>query len=290
MEIVRAEVLGFCGGVKRAIILAEQELRKNASKSKFRLETVGDLIHNKREIERLEDLGLHSVDDVSEVRDGSMVLIRAHGALKSDYDALKNRKVGILEGICPLVRDIRNKIVSYSQQGYFVLLTGNADHSEVRGLISFAKEGKVIESLEEAHSYTIPTEKEKVVVLSQSTWKQETFLQVAEILAAKRSDILIEDTVCQATLDRQDALRKLIDEVDAVIVIGGKHSANTQELYLIAEESGLPVWHCADENDLPEENWSQYPKIGISAGASSPEWLIKKIEQKILLQANSVAS
>ncbi|WGK68425.1 4-hydroxy-3-methylbut-2-enyl diphosphate reductase [Candidatus Haliotispira prima] len=286
MEVVRAEVLGFCGGVKRAIILAEQEFRKNANRPKARLETIGDLIHNKREIARLEGLGLHSVDRVGDVSEGSTVLIRAHGAEKSDYEALRSRKVEILEGICPLVRDIRNKIIEYSEQGYFILLTGDAEHSEVRGLISFAGEGKVIESPAEAHEYDIPEEKEKVVLLSQSTWKRETFLQVAEIMRTKRADILVEDTVCQATLDRQEALRRLIEQVDAVVVIGGRHSANTQELFLIARESGLPVWYCADEEDVPPA-LGQYERIGLSAGASSPDWLIDKIEEKILMQADA---
>ncbi|MEM9423393.1 MAG: 4-hydroxy-3-methylbut-2-enyl diphosphate reductase [Spirochaetota bacterium] len=286
MEVVRAEVLGFCGGVKRAIILAEQEFRKNAQKPKFRLETIGDLIHNKREIARLQSLGLHPVESVEEISEGATVLIRAHGAQKKDYEALKNRKVEIVEGICPLVRDIRNKIIDYSEKGYFVLLTGDAEHSEVRGLLSFAVEGKVIQSLSEARAYEFPEGKDKVVLLSQSTWKRETFLQVAEILQAKRKDILVEDTVCQATLDRQEALRKLIDRVDALLIIGGKHSANTQELYLIAQESGLASWHCADENDVPE-GLGKYHKIGISAGASSPDWLIEKIEQKILMQVET---
>ncbi len=290
MEVIRADVLGFCGGVQRAIILAEQEFRKNARKPKFRLETVGDLIHNKSEIERLEGLGLRSIDSVESVSEGATVLIRAHGAPKSDYEALKNRRVDILEGICPLVRDIRNKIIEYSKQGYFVLLTGDGQHSEVRGLISFAGRGRVIESLEEARRYEVPDNIDKLVLLSQSTWKRETFLRVAEILRGKRPDILVEDTVCQATLDRQNALRQLIGKVDAIVVIGGKHSANTQELFLIAQESGLPAWHCADEDDVPAEiSAGKYRRIGLSAGASSPDWLIDKIQQKILMQAASAS-
>ncbi len=286
MEVIRAEVLGFCGGVKRAIILAEQELRKNTRKPKFRLETIGDLIHNQREISRLEDLGLHSVAAVEQVSEKATVLIRAHGAPKGDYEALKNRKVDIVEGICPLVRDIRNKIIEYSNQGYFILLTGDAGHSEVCGLFSFAAEGKVIESLQEAEEYQIPATVHKIALLSQSTWKRETFLQVAEIMKAKRPDILIEDTVCQATLDRQNALRQLVEQVEALVVIGGRNSANTRELVLIAQESGLPAWHCADEEDVPG-GLVQYQRIGLSAGASSPDWLIDKIEQKILMQADS---
>lgn len=286
MEVVRAKVLGFCGGVKRITILAEQQLRQNAKKPRFDLMTVGDLVHNKREIDRLADLGLDSVGSVEEVREGATVLIRAHGAEKGHYDALKNRKVEIVEGICPLVRDIRNKVIAYSEQGYFVLLTGDADHSEVRGLLSFATDGKVIESVAEAREYSIPDEKQKVVLLSQSTWKRENFLQVAGILRAKRSDIVLEDTVCQATLDRQEALRELLEQVDALVVIGGKHSANTQELFYIAQESGLPAWHCADERDLPQ-GLGRYQRIGLSAGASSPDWLIDKIEAQILMQESA---
>lgn len=283
MEVIRADVLGFCGGVKRAVILAEQVFQKNSLKKDFKFETVGDLIHNKREIERLEKLGLSVKEEAADVTEGATVLIRAHGASKSDYNVLREKNATIIEGICPLVRDIRNMIFRYVEEQYYILLTGDAEHAEVRGLSSFMQgSGTVIESVAEAEDVELPADR-KLVLLSQSTWKREKLLEVEKILRRRRPDLVFEDTICQATLDRQNALREMLPKVDAVVVIGGRHSANTRELFDIAEASGLPSWYCSHEDEIPPEV-AAYKRVGISAGASSPDWLIDRIERKILEQ------
>ena len=274
MEIIRASTLGFCGGVRRAIILTEQEKKTNPQK---KIETIGPIIHNEKEIDRLEKMGITTVPTSSDVGNDSIAVIRAHGATFDDYEILKSKKVKIIEGVCPLVRDSRTKIINYSKEGFFIILTGEPNHSEVKGLISFAKEGVIVDTIEKAKSITTP---KKSILISQSTWRPEYFKEVSQILKSKNPDLIIENTICSATLDRQKALRDILDKVDCLIVVGSSSSSNTRELYNIAVEKGIPCWLSQSKEEIPQEI-TQYEKIGLTAGASAPDWLINEIEERV---------
>lgn len=275
MAIRRAEVLGFCGGVKRAIIMVEQAvLRKKHGK---KLQTIGPLIHNKAELDRLSGIGLETISSVDDVSPNAEVLIRAHGAPIQHYQQLRQQRVPIVEGICPIVRDARNKIIEFSKKGYFIVLAGEEHHAEVLGLISFAEQGCVISSIEQAQNVELP---QKSMLLSQSTWPPEMFQKVCAILQKRYPDLTIEDTVCSATMDRQQAVRRLLPQVEALVIVGDRMSSNTLVLYQIGVDAGIPTWLCSNVDDVPAQ-LAKYKIIGLSAGASAPDWLIDEIEQQI---------
>lgn len=278
MRLIRAKNLGFCSGVKGAVALAE-ETRKNLSPERP-LYTCGSLIHNGFEIQRLKYLGISplSVDEIfAGTASRETVIVSAHGARKSIYDALANQKATIVDGTCPHVLQSRKEILAANNEGRCVIIVGDPAHSEVIGLKSFAATSFVLSTKKEAAAIAMPP---LATIIAQTTWSLSGYSEICKIITAKGESVKVCDTVCPATLKRQQALRTLMEECDGIVVVGGRESANTRELFSIASTGGKPAWLCEAPEDLP----SPFPSlecVGLTAGASAPEPLIAAMEEEL---------
>ncbi len=271
MEIKMAKDYGFCFGVKRAIQIAE----KNQNSLIF-----GSLIHNAKEINRLEkNFNVKIEEDPKKIPKNKSVIIRTHGIPKQDLEYLKNKGVKITDATCPYVIKPQQIVESMSKEGYQIVLFGDINHPEVKGVISYAtNQALVINSLEELQEKKL---QRKVALVSQTTKQTPKLLQIASYLVERCPEVRIFNTICNATSYNQKAALDLSKEVDIMIVVGGKTSSNTKQLLSIAKQHCEDSYLVEDENEL-ELAWFKGKKLcGITAGASTPDWIIENVKQKI---------
>ncbi|GAA6977085.1 4-hydroxy-3-methylbut-2-enyl diphosphate reductase [Helicobacter pylori] len=271
MEIKMAKDYGFCFGVKRAIQIAE----KNQNSLIF-----GSLIHNAKEINRLEkNFNVKIEEDPKKIPKNKSVIIRTHGIPKQDLEYLKNKGVKITDATCPYVIKPQQIVESMSKEGYQIVLFGDINHPEVKGVISYAtNQALVINSLEELQEKKL---QRKVALVSQTTKQTPKLLQIASYLVERCTEVRIFNTICNATSYNQKATLDLSKEVDIMIVVGGKTSSNTKQLLSIAKQHCEDSYLVEDENEL-ELAWFKDKKLcGITAGASTPDWIIENVKQKI---------
>lgn len=281
MKIKVAEHAGFCFGVRRATRKIEEAL-----KAGIKLYAIGEPIHNPQEVNRLVKLGLIVLKDAENVPDGATAFIRAHGVAPEVIAKLRKKNVKVVDGTCPFVKVVQKRANELSEKGYHVLILGESDHPEVKGIVGhihgsfsvISSENQVLISTTNKNSAKI----HKLGLVSQTTQSEEVFNAVL-----KRAQELPVDefksynTICNATQERQEAVRQLAHNVDGMIVIGGKNSANTRRLRDIASSIGCPVqWiECASELD---KSWlAGKETIGIAAGASTPDWIIQQLNDEI---------
>ena len=256
-------------GVRRAVDIVYKAIESDTA---VPIHTFGPIIHNNSVINDLEEKGVKVLNTPEKGR--GTVIIRAHGIQPGLKRELENRAV-VLDATCPRVLSSQKTVFSFSRQGYLVILVGDKHHGEVQGLEGFADSHIVIGTTEEAE--IIPLS-EKNMVIAQTTFDEKLYDRICTILKRRCPKVKVVDSICPATVSRQSALRDLCREVDALLVIGGKNSGNTKRLYQTAVELCAHVWHIEDEHDLPSEIFL-YRRIGISAGASTPDWVIKEIEE-----------
>lgn len=271
MKIELAKSYGFCFGVKRAIKQAEKT--KDAA-------TIGPLIHNNDEITRLKnDFNVNTLNDISELGNEKKAIIRTHGITKQDLDNLKTSSREIIDATCPFVKKPQEIVEKMSSEGYEIVIFGDSNHPEVKSVRSYAT----------TNNYVVLDEKElnevnfknKVALVSQTTKKVEKFMQIANYLMLKVKEVRVFNTICDATFKNQEAIKSLAMKSDVMIIVGGKNSSNTKQLFLIAKE------HCEDSYLIENENeldyrWFNNKKLcGVSAGASTPDWIIEKVVKKI---------
>ena len=271
MEVILAEYLGFCYGVKRAIRLArESATEKNAS-------TLGPIIHNPQMVARLEEEGVGSVDMVSEVPDGGTAIIRSHGVGPAVYEEANARPIKVVDATCPHVKKAQMAAHRLAEDGYDVVIIGEKKHPEVKSILEWAGgNAAVVETEEEAEALPPYV---KLGIVAQTTFSGMRFQAIAARLLAKSNDIRIVRTICTATDQRQSAALKLAADVDMMLVIGGKNSANTTRLAQICAEKTV-VHHIETASELEDEWFRNIKKIGITAGASTPDWIIREVYQK----------
>lgn len=272
MEVKLAKKYGFCFGVKRAIQIAEKT--KNSI-------TLGPLIHNPKEISRLQmKFGVKVEEDTQAIKDGQNVIIRTHGIPKNDLKYLKTKDIKITDATCPYVTKPQEIVESMSKEGYQIVIFGDKTHPEVKGVMSYSiTEPIVVSSLEELKEIKI---KKKVALVSQTTKQADKLLQISSYLITHCYETRVFNTICNATFDNQESARELSKEVDLMIIVGGKTSSNTKQLLDIALQHCPHSYLVEDEKDLHIE-WFKDKKIcGITAGASTPDWIIEKVKEKIL--------
>src|SRR6056297_1749631 len=272
--VKRAEVLGFCMGVRAAMNKVERAADRAGQHDN--VSTYGPLIHNVQAIKKLAVRGVGQVNTPEEV-DGGTVVIRAHGVPQEIYGKLKDHGATIVDGTCPRVLRSMRVVERYCQEGCHVILVGDADHGEVQAVASYSDDVTVVENREQAVQIDVPDES---LVIAQTTVSQHEYDAVCEVLLWKNNTINIVQSICPATQERQNALKKLAREVEAILVIGGKHSSNTKRLYDMAVETGRPAWHIESCEEVPDEI-SDFDSIGITAGASTPDWVIDEVEKRI---------
>jgi 4-hydroxy-3-methylbut-2-enyl diphosphate reductase len=278
-----AKTAGFCMGVRRAMDMAlEAILKKNGS-----LYTYGPLIHNPQVLQILKDKGLKTLEakDIATTLSQSpnqklvTVIIRAHGLPPEEYQKIKNVGVNILNATCPHVGKVQGIIKRYAAKGYNIIILGEKDHAEVIGLLGFAQgRGYIINSLAEVDK--LPA-MEKVCLVAQTTQDEKKFAELAAAVRHKFPGAEIFNTICESTRRRQREVMDLAHKVQAMVVVGGKGSGNTRRLAKIAEETGIPTFHVETEEELDLKKLSQFSEIGVTAGASTPNWLILKVVERL---------
>ena len=273
MKIQLASSYGFCFGVKRAIEIAEEH--KGSV-------TYGPLIHNKDEINRLkEGFNIGLAEKLEDIEKDGTVVIRTHGIPKNELKALKEKDHKVIDATCPYVTTPQNIVQNMSEDGYSIVIFGDKDHPEIKGVVSYA------EDLEDAFIVLKPEElealplKAKVAVVSQTTKKPEDFSSIVTALMSTRKEIRVFNTICNATFENQDAAADLAKKADVMVVIGGKHSSNTKQLHSISKRDCVDSYLIENEKEL-EATWFEGKELcGISAGASTPDWIVQKVISKI---------
>jgi len=269
MKIELASSYGFCFGVKRAIKIAEEH---RGSK------TYGPLIHNKDEIARLkEGFNIGLAEKLDDVNSGDAVVIRTHGIPKDELAKLKAQENEIIDATCPYVTTPQNIVAQMSEEGYSIVVFGDKNHPEIKGVISYAKDPRnAFVVIDEAELEGLPI-LSKVAIVSQTTRKPEDFLKVVNKLILMHKEVRVFNTICNATFENQDAAADLAKDADVMIVIGGKHSSNTKQLHSICKTYCEDSYLIENERELEPEWFDSKKLCGISAGASTPDWIVQNV-------------
>ncbi len=276
MEIEIADKAGFCFGVDRAVKIAYN----TAKDKKSGVFTYGMLIHNKDVIESLEAKGVGCVEDISEIPKGSTVIIRAHGISKEEYERLEEKSIQVIDATCPFVKRIHKIVEEEHQKGRKIVIAGDKNHPEVKGINGWCENSAIIVANEEECAKLLEIDNElPISIVAQTTLRPEKAKKIAQILKKYFTNAVFFDTICIATEERQQAAEKLAKKSDIMLVIGGKNSSNTEKLFEICRE------HCKDTYKIENEKEldglahlfkKNIKKVGITAGASTPEKVIKE--------------
>lgn len=281
MTIIRASVLGFCFGVRRAVELADKALSESAGKKVYSL---GPLIHNETALKALSEKGLETVeeDNIESIPDGAAVIIRAHGVGPSVISKLEGKKCYIIDATCPRVKASQKMVERYTHQNDYVVLTGDKNHGEVIGIAGYAGENfSLIQDYAEAKQFNLESSDKNIILLSQTTYSPVEFERIESLLKTKYKNLAVMNTICPATNERQDSLYELCKKVEGVLVIGGKGSANTKRLFQTAERNCIHAAHIQSSKDIPS-NFLNLNIVGITAGASTPDSIIEEVESFLL--------
>ena len=270
MEIKIAEYCGFCYGVKRAVEMAEK-----AAADRINGATLGPLIHNPQFIAELEAKGIACKDDLDQFTAGETVIFRSHGVGPEVYEEAEAKQLNIIDATCPNVRMAQKKAFQAAQDGYLPIIVGEKNHPEVKSIKKWAGENAIV--VEYLKDISEVPQKDKYAVIIQTTFELQKFEEILVALQKERKgEYRVERTICLATSQRQNAAMKLAGEVDAFIVIGGRNSANTCHLYELVASKCPKAYHIETAAELEQEMFRDCIKIGITAGASTPDRLIKE--------------
>lgn len=274
MEVILAKHAGFCFGVKRATHLAF-----NAADHGGDTYTLGPIIHSPQVVQRLAEMGVKSVEDVSEIENGGTVIIRSHGVAAEELEAAVRANLEVVDATCPFVKKAQEHVATLSKEGYDVIVVGDAVHPEVQGIVSYAT-GRVYVVSSGEDVERLPR-MAKMGVVAQTTQSFEHLNEVVEACLARGGETRVYNTICDATAVRQEEAKKLASEVDCMIVIGGFNSANTKRLAQICREL-LPRTHHIETAGQIDPAWFEgVQRVGVTAGASTPKWLIDEVTARI---------
>ncbi len=268
MEIIVAKHSGFCFGVDKAVKTAFN------IQSDERVFTLGELIHNSQVIEALKEKGIQTIDDIDELRENDCVIVRAHGIGKDVYEMLKMRNVRILDATCPYVKRIHEIVKRKQDEGFKIIIVGDPQHPEVIGINGWC-EGKALIIADEEDAENLEYSDEKICTVAQTTFRGSKYDAIFETLKKKFAFALKFDTICNATVQRQTEAAELSKVADAMVVIGGRNSSNTRKLYEICQQNCPKTYLIENADELPSLN--NIKTVGITAGASTPDWVIKEV-------------
>ena len=272
-EVILAKSAGFCFGVKRAVdTVYEQTGKKNVY-------TFGPIIHNEEVVKDLEKKGvfvINTMEELDDITEGT-VIIRSHGVSSAVYEALRKKGVEIVDATCPFVLKIHNIVKQESANGKQIVIIGNEKHPEVEGIMGWSKtQVHVFDTVEKAQNLQLDPQRE-VCIVSQTTFNYNKFKELVEIISEKGYNIIIRNTICNATEERQTEAREIAKRVDAMIVVGGSSSSNTRKLYEICKNECKDTYYIQTLNDLDMTSLGKADCIGITAGASTPNNIIQEV-------------
>ena len=272
-EVILAKSAGFCFGVKRAVdTVYEQTGKKNVY-------TFGPIIHNEEVVKDLEKKGvfvINTMEELDDITEGT-VIIRSHGVSSAVYEALRKKGVEIVDATCPFVLKIHNIVKQESANGKQIVIIGNEKHPEVEGIMGWSKtQVHVVDTVEKAQNLQLDPQRE-VCIVSQTTFNYNKFQELVEIISKKGYNIIIRNTICNATEERQTEAREIAKRVDAMIVVGGSSSSNTRKLYEICKNECKDTYYIQTLNDLDMTSLGKADCIGITAGASTPNNIIEEV-------------
>ena len=279
MEIKTVKSAGFCFGVKRAVNLAVESLKSCADKKIY---TMGQIIHNNDVVNCLQKKGIEPITDESGILNikNSIVILRSHGVEKDILNKLHLNNNIIIDAICPFVKKIHNYVTMLTSENYFVVIIGDKNHPEVVAISSFAdKENSAI--ISNVNELKNMKKKNKIGVVAQTTQDIKNFLEITSELLKNKGEIRIFNSICDATSKRQIESVEMAKEADIMIVIGGKHSANTKRLYEICKVVNSDTFHIENKSELKADWFTDTEVVGITAGASTPDNVIKEVVQEI---------
>lgn len=283
MEIIRADHSGFCFGVQRAIDMTMEQIEKAPNEDHKKLYSCGPLIHNQAVTGMLEERGVGTIQDIRDASAEDRVIVRSHGEPKEFYDVAEANHVELVDTTCVFVAKIHKIVQREYESGANIIIVGNPDHQEVIATNGWCDyKAHILQSPEDAEALMadhpeLVQDQRKSVVVCQTTFKVEILENIMSVLRAHGLDAELYNTICSATKERQDACRKLAQEVDLMIVIGDRHSSNSKKLFEIAKDNCKNSVLIQDISDLQLKPNEKYNKIGVTAGASTPEWIIKEV-------------
>ncbi|MDO4312729.1 MAG: 4-hydroxy-3-methylbut-2-enyl diphosphate reductase [Eubacteriales bacterium] len=280
MEIMLAKTAGFCFGVKRAVDTVYEQLEENQDRKIY---TYGPIIHNEEVIKDMEAKGvtvLQKEEDLDHAKDG-IVIIRSHGVPKRICDRLDALGIPYVDATCPFVKKIHRIAMEENEKESCLIIIGNSSHPEVEGIKGWAGEDAVvISSAEEAEKFSI-SEGRRVCIVAQTTYNYNKFKELVEIISKKGYDIIVLNTICSATKERQEEAASIAARVDAMIVVGDKHSSNTQKLFEICDHACNNTYYIQTLDDLDMNQLRSVETVGITAGASTPNNIIEEVQNNV---------
>ena len=279
MKVIKAKTAGFCFGVKRAVDTVYEQVDACSSL----IYTYGPIIHNEEVVRDMESKGvvvLRSEEELDALEKGT-VIIRSHGVGKWIYDKLEARNIRIVDATCPFVKKIHNIVRKASAEGAHIVIIGNPDHPEVQGIRGWAGEKVTVVQDKESAEGVDFGKKEKICVVSQTTFNYNKFKDLVEIIKKKSYDVSVLNTICNATKERQTEAESIAETVDAMIVIGDKHSSNTQKLFEICRRACNNTYYIQTLDDLDLNQLGSVETVGITAGASTPNNIIEEVQNNV---------
>ncbi len=280
MEVRMAKTAGFCFGVKRAVETVYEQVEKHLGKPIY---TYGPIIHNQEVIKDMKEKGVSVIGSEEELQriSSGVVIIRSHGVPKRIYELLEEQGLECVDATCPFVKKIHRIVEDESKKGKHIVIIGDANHPEVQGIKGWSeKEVAIIKTEEEALAFSVEP-KTEICVVSQTTFNYNKFKYLVEIISKKHYNVNVLNTICSATKERQTEAEKIAKEVDVMIVIGDKHSSNTQKLFEICHSACANTYYIQTLDDLNMNQLQSVQSVGITAGASTPNNIIEEVQNNV---------
>ena len=281
-NVVLAKSAGFCFGVKRAVNMVYEEIEK--SEENTPIYTYGPIIHNDEVVKDFASKGVTLVKELSELANlpKGKIIVRSHGISRAEYEEMEQYGFTVVDATCPFVRKIHKIVDEHSKQGEYIIIIGNPAHPEVCGISGWVNGDAVsiIESKDEAEKFALLEDK-NICIVSQTTFNYNKFQDLVEIVSKKGYNISVLNTICNATEERQTEARQIAKEVEAMIVIGDKHSSNTQKLFEICNTECEKTYYIQTSKDMDYQLLKSINNVGITAGASTPNNIIEEVSKNV---------
>ncbi len=278
MEVILAKSAGFCFGVQRAVDVVNKQIEEGVSP----LYTYGPIIHNEEVVKDFESHGVQVMEeDSNEDYKPGTVIIRSHGVTKAVEEGLKATGHNVIDATCPFVKKIHRAVDEHSKNGEYIVIIGNPDHPEVRGIVGWINGDRytVISGEQSAKDFSVNSH-DTICIVSQTTFNHNKFQELVEIIKQKGYHIIVLNTICDATNKRQVEASDIASQVDAMLVIGSKNSSNTQKLYEICKTRCNNTYYIQTADDFQPSDLSSIESVGITAGASTPNNIIEEVQKK----------